>query len=176
MHNDNNDKQLEYLLQPHQAQAHSVGIDDCAKRYTKVDGTSGGQCVWVVDKIFPLYFDGWKCFFAISLPTHDDLSKYPHYELTSPHPYEPAKRLHTPSRKSKPTSVLLFKEWQARLGYPPLEVVQHTLASTTQMVKTVEAESCTYMCDHLKARLLPLQPQRQEFIGMLITDEDGDYY
>ncbi len=159
---DNNSTQQESLLQPHQARAHGVAIDDCAIRHRRIDGTSGGQCVQIGDTTLPLYFDGWKCYFAISLPTHQDLERYPVYELTSPQPYEPTVRRYTRRMRndSKQNKDELINEWHARLGYPPREVVKHTLESTTQMVKTVEAETRTYMRDHLKARLLPLRPHR----------------
>ena len=156
---DEDENSTEALLQPHQARSHGVAVDDCAKRHKRVDGSHGGQCLKVSDKTLPLHFDGWKCYFAISKPDQSDLQRYKIIELTSIRPYEPTKRLHT-RRSKKQSAAVSFTEWQARLGFPPLEVVQHTVKATTQMVKTVEAESRTYMRDHLKARLLPLRPHR----------------
>lgn len=156
---DENDSQHESLLQPHQVWSHGVVVDDCAKRHHLIDGSYGKQCIRVKDIILPLYFDGWKMFLAISKPTETDLAKCPIIELTSPLPYEPMKQLHTHRRK-KQNSAVILKEWQVHLGYPPEEVVQHTIAATTQMVQTVEAETRTYMRDHLKARLLPLHPHQ----------------
>ena len=78
--------QKEALLQPHQVRVHSVGIDDCAVRHRKIDGSSGGQCIQVNDITLPLLYDGWKCFLPTSLPTDDEMKELPWLEITSPLP------------------------------------------------------------------------------------------
>ena len=50
--------------------------------------------------------------------------------------------------------------WKGRLGFPPDEVVRNTLLSTTQLIKTVEAEQRELMRDHRLTRLYPLRPHR----------------
>ena len=71
---DRNPQQNEALLQPHQARAFGVKIDDCASCHLRSDGQPGTQCLSVDDIDFPMHFDGWKCYFRISLPTSDDLT------------------------------------------------------------------------------------------------------
>ena len=45
---------------------------------------------------------------------------------------------------------MTFEEWRARLGYPTMAVTKKIIAATTQMVKTLEAETREYMRDHFK--------------------------
>ena len=159
---DTHPSQREALLQPHQARAHGTIVEDCAHIHMDKDGRPGGQFVKTPDSpSLPLYFDGWKCYFSIWLPTKEELSTLPRIELTSPSLYEPSRRLHT--RRVSPSSrqqEVSLDEWRSRLGYAPEEVVKHTIKGCTNLVTTVEAESRTYMRDHIKARLLPLRPLR----------------
>ena len=55
--------QTEALLQSHQARAFGIVVDDCAKYYMGPGSTNGGQHFTVGDEVFPLQFDGWKCYF-----------------------------------------------------------------------------------------------------------------
>ena len=159
---DDHKDQKESLLQPHQARAHGVAVDDCSRLHRGVDGEPGSQCIQAGQHRVPLLYDGWKCYLAVSKPTMQEIRELPRIELTSPHPYEPTKRFHTRRMHSKKRQKERKKleEWRTKLGYPPMDVVKKTLSNTTQMVKTVEAETREYMRDHYKARLLPLRPFR----------------
>ena len=55
---DKDPSQQESLLQPHQARAFSVIIDDVAKRHPTNDGKQGGQCICISTDTLPLHFDG----------------------------------------------------------------------------------------------------------------------
>ena len=59
---DTNPNQTETLLQPHQARAYGVAVDDCARRHCSASGKPGGQCITIGKDILPLNFDGWKCY------------------------------------------------------------------------------------------------------------------
>ena len=58
---DRDPLQTEALLQPHQARAFGVIVDDCASCHLGSDGQPGGQCITVDDISYPMHFDGWKC-------------------------------------------------------------------------------------------------------------------
>ena len=148
---DTDRHQTESLLQPHQCRAHNTIVDECPRRYLSSNGAPGGQCIKTPDHTLDLHFDGWKCFLGISMPTADDFDKYPHVELTAPTPYEPEKRVY--SRRMHKTGEVSAEEWRARLGYPTLSVAKKTLESTTQLVKTLKAETREYMCDHRAQRV-----------------------
>ena len=49
--------QTEALLQPHQARAFDVIVDDCTKRYLDISGKPGGQCLHDGNKKFDIHFD-----------------------------------------------------------------------------------------------------------------------
>ena len=51
-------------------------------------------------------------------------------------------------------------EWRARLGYPTKHVAQKTIDTTTQLVKTLEAETREYMRDHRAQRVYSIRPKR----------------
>ena len=70
---DRDPSQTEALLQPHQARAFGVIVDDCASCHIGSDGEPGGQRIVVDDNSYPMHFDGWKCYFRISKPTDEDL-------------------------------------------------------------------------------------------------------
>ena len=76
--------QSEVLLQPHQARAFGVLVDDCASCHTGVNGERGGQRLVINDISYPMHFDGWKCYFRLSKPSEEDLHKYDIVELTCP--------------------------------------------------------------------------------------------
>ena len=150
--------QTEALLQPHQARAFGVMIDDCARCHVAANGKPGGQCIGIGEDTLPLHFDGWKCYLRIRLPSVEEINSLPIYELTSPNPYNP-QQSHRLRRVSNNLEVSV-KEWRARLGYPTYEVTRSTLANTTQMVKTLQAESREYLRDYYKTRVWALRPYR----------------
>jgi len=156
---DKDPSQQESLLQPHQARAFGVVIDDVAKRHPSKDGKQGGQCICIGKDTLPLHFDGWKCFLHIRKPSQEELKSLPVYELTSPREYNPQSRFHT-RRLSKAHADASVELWRKRLGYPTFETTKATLAVTSQMVSTLQAESREYLRDYYKTRVWCLRPRR----------------
>ena len=148
----------EALLQPNQARDFGTIVDDCARIHMGPNGRPGGQFIQVPGTTIPLLHDGWKAYLSVSKPSDKDLKSMPQLELTSPLPYEPSIRVCT--RRVSKLCEEEVKFWTARLGYPPEQVVRHTLGMTSQLVKTVEAESRMLMRDHKVTRLYPLRPHR----------------
>ena len=62
---DENPTQTESLLNPHQACAHQVMIDDTAATHRRMDGDFGTQHFVIEDTSFLLHFDGYKMFISI---------------------------------------------------------------------------------------------------------------
>ena len=82
--------QIEALLQSYQDHHHNVVVKNIASCHKDSNGAIGQQNLVVSDPpgTLPLFWDGWKLFFAISLPSPDDMnSDLPHYEVTSPRDY-----------------------------------------------------------------------------------------
>ena len=156
---DNDPFQTEALFQPHQLRAHGVQVDDCASRHAGADGQPGGQCLITPSRKLAMHFDFWKCYFRIQKPTAEDLQKYDIIELTSNRPYEPQNRRHS-RRVEQNSDVSKLDTWRACLGYPTYEVTGKTLANTTQMVQTLQAETREYLRDHYKTRVWALRPRR----------------
>ena len=79
-------------------------------------------------------------------------SDLPNYELTSPHQYQ---LLSSSSiwRRSAKILALDHQDWQKQLAYPPLSVVEDTLANSTCLAETLECETRRYMCYHFQTRL-----------------------
>ena len=75
--------QTESLLNPHQLRAHHVRVDDTARHHRNLDGSYGSQCIVVEGTTLPLHFDGFKAYFSISKPTHNEFHTLPRYELTA---------------------------------------------------------------------------------------------
>ena len=69
--------QRESLLQPHQARAHGVMIDDCPTHHKTITGTPGSQRIKVADIVIPLLFDGLKSYLLLTKPTTADIEQYP---------------------------------------------------------------------------------------------------
>ena len=155
---DTDPSQRESLLQPHQARAFGVIIDDCARCHLGKDGEPGGQCLQVDDTTIPLHFDGWKCYFRCRMPTSLELQTLHVYDITSPLPYNPQHRLMSRRIHKEPSGKLT--EWRARLGYPTFDCTKSTLNNTTQMVQTLQAESREYLRDYYKTRVWSLKPHR----------------
>ena len=84
----------ESLLQPYEARANGVIIDDVPTRYTGNDSTGGTQRIVVNGDEIPLFFDGWKCYLNIRKPTQVEIRTLPVYEITSRLPYKPDKNNH----------------------------------------------------------------------------------
>ena len=63
---DKNNTQTEYLLQPHQARAFGMVVNDVAKRYPVMDSKQDSQCVSIGADTQPFHFDGWKCSYHIT--------------------------------------------------------------------------------------------------------------
>ena len=156
---DENPSQTESLLNPHQARANEVLLDDTAVTHKRVDGNFGTQR-FVVDNIsFPLHFDGYKMYISICKPTHTEYDTLPRYTLTADTPFEPQLgRIY--SRRMQTPGPLTVEDWRANLGYPTREVTQQTIKNTTQLIRSVEAETRESMRDHYAARLHPLRPHR----------------
>ena len=151
--------QVESLLQPHQARAFGVVVNDVAQRHPAMDGKQGSQCISIGADTLPLHFDGWNCFFQIRWQSQEELKTLPVYELTSPHEYKPQSSFNT--RRLTPAHVEVnVKEWRKRLGYPTFETTKATLAVTSQMVTTLQAESREYIRDYYKTRVWCLRLRR----------------
>ena len=86
---DMDPSQTEALIQPHQARAFGVIVDDCARCYIGANGLVGGQYIKTNGVHYGMHFGGWKCYFRISKPTMENLVTYPIVELTNPVAYEP---------------------------------------------------------------------------------------
>ena len=73
---DNHPSQHEALLQPYQACHHGVIVNDIASCHQDSEGASGKQNLVFTDPpgTLPLFWDGWKLFFAISLLTTGDMN------------------------------------------------------------------------------------------------------
>ena len=154
---DTNGCQSETLFQPHQMRAFGVIVDDCPSRHLSVTGQPGTQRLTVDGVSLPMYFDGWKCYMRLRKPSHEDLSNFPIFQLTSPRPYEPQGRITTRrvhrDRVSDDT-------WRARLGFPTREVTTNTLRHTSQMIQTLQSETSEFMRDYYKTRVWALRPKR----------------
>ena len=155
---DLDETQCEALLAPHQARDHSVAVDNCAECHQDRHGKPGGQCISTPEGEFRFAFDGRKCFFSISKPTESDLKKYPHVSLTSSRPYDPVRKKTRRRHNHRQTPDVA--KWRACLGYPTLSTTEETLANTTQMITTLQAESREYMRSHTAARAHALRPHR----------------
>ena len=118
---DRDPSQTEALLQPHQARAFGVIVDDCVSCHLGVDGNRGGQQLLVNDVSYPMHFDGWKCYYRLSKPTEADLLRYNIIEITCSRPYEPQQRRH--SRRITSSIGSSSHEWRCRMGFPPLDVM-----------------------------------------------------
>ena len=55
---DHDPLQIETMLQPCQAQAFSVIVDECVSCHKGLEGQQGGQCISVGESSYPMHFDG----------------------------------------------------------------------------------------------------------------------
>ena len=74
----------EALLQPHQASAFNVVVDDYARCHVGKDEESEGQYLQVDSNILPLHFDGWKYYFRCRFSTSLEFQTLQVYDITSP--------------------------------------------------------------------------------------------
>ena len=72
--------------------------------------------------------------------------------------YEPQNCCH--SCRGEQAPAVSLAAWRARLGFPTVEVTRHTIHNTTQLVKTLQAETREYMHAHYKTRVWTLSPRR----------------
>ena len=155
---DSCSNQNESLLQPHQARAYGVVVNDVASRHLATDNKQGLQNLIVDGKILPLDFDGCKCYFSISKPTTDQLNSLPKFILTNTLPYTPQNMV--VARNLKLKNLDLINKWRAQLGYPTYSTTSATLNNTTQLVQTLQSETREYMRDYYKTRVWALKPNR----------------
>ena len=84
---------------------------------------------------------------------------FPVYELTSSHEYKPQSSLNTKRLDSAHAKVNV-SEWRKMLAYFTFEITKFTLAVTSQVVTTFQAESKEYTRDYYKARVWYLKPRK----------------
>ena len=149
---------LESLLQPHQARAYGVIVNDVASRHLATERKQGVQNLVVDGKILPLNFDGWKCYLQIIRPTSDELNCLPKFVLTSELPYLPQR--YVVARNLKTNKINLINKWRKQLGFPTYAATNATLCNTTQLVQSNQADTREYMRDYYKKRVWALKPNR----------------
>ena len=156
---DSNPAQKESLLSVHQSlHDQRNGIDDRARCERDLHGNPGLQAARFGDQTVPFYFDGTKCFFAVFRISAEEERVLPKIVLTDGSvPYEPFARLHS---RRRPHASPDLGAWKYNLGFAPDHVVSKTLAATTQLVPTVEAESREIMRDHFQTRIPELRVRR----------------
>ena len=155
---DSTPGQTESLLQPHQARAYGVIVNDVAKTHSAADKKQGAQNL-VVDGITPsLNFDGWKCYFNVRNPTTEKIKNLPKFLLTNELPYLPQRSV--AARNVKIRKVDTINKWRAQLGHPTYTTTSAPLNNTTQLVQTLQVESREYMRDYYKTRAWALDPNR----------------
>ncbi|MGH3054674.1 MAG: hypothetical protein ACRDL7_06820, partial [Gaiellaceae bacterium] len=98
-----------------------------------------------------------KMYLPIREPTEDELDELDIFEITSELPWLSASPL-LPRRIA--VSDVPISEWQERLGFVNEQVAKQTLLATTQLVRSVEAETRDDPRRHLKSRLPQLRPKR----------------
>ena len=160
---DKNKAQHESLLSVHQSCSDPKNrIDDRSPEERNIHGHPGTQKASFNGTELPFYFDGCNCFYEIAPITEAELETFPQVIITpGGKPYEPKRRITTrrlPSSPSVPGTDI--ESWRERLAFCPQEVVKKTLAATTQMVASVEAETREIMRDHLQTRLPELKRRR----------------
>ena len=153
---DLDSKQIEALIQPHQARAFGIMIYDCTSCHLTKDDKPGGQHIWVSSDTLPLHFDGWKCYLRIKIPSIIKMKTLPIFELTSHFPYK-AQRINRLCRVDRESDGSV-DEWHARLGYPTYETSRNTLKNSTQMGNTLQVDSREYLKDYNKTKLRTLRP------------------
>jgi hypothetical protein len=152
-------EQNESLLHTEQVRHHNVRINDLASCFHDSEGKPGRQSIEVDGFIIPLRHDGLKCFLHIREPNESDWKHCHIVELTSPESWS-AQAMMRRVKKNKMYSDKEIEDWSERLGRLNKETVKHTLAATTQLINSVEAENRIVPRRHLKCRLPSLRPRR----------------
>ena len=157
---DSNLAQKESLLSVHQSlRSPRNGIDDRGRCERDVHGKPGLQSARFGSMVLPFFFDGTKCFYEVQRISEEELRSLPKVTLTDGDiPYEPLARLN--SRRRPAVSEETLRDWKRCLGFVPDHVVTKTLAATSQLVPTVEAETRELMRDHFQTRLPELKVRR----------------
>ena len=163
--------QNESLCLPYQAEQHGVKFDLTPKHRLNANGDNGKQLIIIEDKEIDLEFDGRKMFIKIRLPTGNELTSMPSYELTSPSVFIPDcgeenedlrthRRKHSKRCPERLPGGIPLLEWRKRLAYAPEDVVMKTFSSTTQLAMNVEAENRMSGRRHYKPRFAFLREHR----------------
>jgi len=157
---DSNPAQVESLLSVHQSlQCQANRIDDRGKCERDIHGQPGTQQAIFGNHVLPFYFDGTKCFFIIESLSPEEYDSLPHVILTpSDNSQTPEFQMFTRRLPADRTDAV--PAWRQLLGFCPSHVVVKTLAATTQLVPTVEAETREIMRDHFQTRLPELKMRR----------------
>lgn len=121
--------QTESLFQPNALRADGVRVCDTPIAY------GGEQRILAGGVEIPLAFNGIKCYLPLRAPTKREIDTYPRVILQSK-PFRPYDAAFV--RRKKAPSI---DDWVARLGWASKDIVTKTLACTTQLVPTVEAET-----------------------------------
>jgi len=151
--------QFESLLHTDQARNHHLVINDIATCYLDWYGNAGEQSIEVEGISIALRYDGIKYYLNIREPTPQDWETCQVIEFTSPISWS----RHTRFRRAK--SIVTYnentiKEWSKCLGNLNHEATKYTLKATTQLIPSIEAETCLTPRMHLTCRLPPLRPKR----------------
>jgi hypothetical protein len=133
-------EQHESLLHTDQARNHNVYVNDIATCFCDREGNPGRQNIEAEGCIIPLKHDGRKYFVNIREPKQEDWETCQIIELTSPESWNQTVTTRRRRRIDNLTEDEV-KEWSYRLGRLNLETTKYTLAATTQLVQSVEAES-----------------------------------
>lgn len=158
---DTNPAQVESLLSVHQSlRVPHNGIDDRARCERDVSGKPGLQCARFGSHTLPFFFDGTKCFYAVYRISEEEVKTLPRVTITDGSvPYEPLARIHS-RRRPAPSPPERVVPWKQCLGFIPDHVVAKTLAATSQLVPSIEAETREVMRDHFQTRLPELKVRR----------------
>jgi len=159
--------QQESLIASAQVRKAGNAIDDCDTESLDTRGQPGTQCSVIGGHNVPFFFDGASCYYELSPISVEEEATLPRLVFTSgDKPYEPTRRFNTRQSKRSPTCNI---PWKETLGFPPEETVKRTLAATTQLVPTVQAETRELMRDHLATRIPELKLRRIDSVAYLDT-------
>jgi len=154
-----NDDQFESLLHCDQAHDHNIIVNDLTCCYLDSNGHPGRQSIEADGHKIPLRHEGLKYFLTIREPTTFDWNHCHVIELTSTLPWSIARSIHHASFHYNISDQDIL-EWSHRLGHLSKETTLYTLQATTQLVKSIDAESRITPRTHFKCRLPCLHPKR----------------
>ena len=131
-------------------------VDDCSITEHDISGNPGTQSSRFGDTTVHFFFDGRKCYYLLSPITEEEINTLPKIIITPEKAISPTIRTHTrPLTKGQSQIV-----WDKTLAFAPQDVIDKTLAATTQLVPNLETEMRAIMHDHLKSRLPHLKMKR----------------